>query len=235
MPKQELLLEISSRREMIQQINELIKISNNLELFATFFIFLVCLFIYFKIHSFYKLTNHKGINYFQKGFLFFSLSYLISFIQVMCKTLHFPIHFQYPLFFTLIGIFYLLGISYLLSSMFSKYIKEWHILISIPLITIIGIILHTRTLIAIYSLTLICLFGYISYLKLKENKTKHKKVFSNIYIIYLLIFLSWVIQIASRIIIEIEFIAKFIYLISSALIFSYIFYIVYQKIMKSGD
>lgn len=232
MTRGELIREVAARREMIEHLRELITFTNQFELVATAIIFILCFAIYLKIHSLYTLTYHKGINYFQKGFLFFSFSYLLSFIQLSAKMLHYPLIFKFPLVFGLIGIFQLLGITYLLSSMFSKHIKEWHIILSVPLITILGILLHSRELIYGYSIILILALGYVSYLKLKDNKSKHKKMFSHIYVIYLLIFLSWIIQIMSRIVIEMKFISKIFYLGSSLLIFSYIFYIVYQKIMR---
>lgn len=217
---------------MLNRVNEIVKLSIGVELFATFLIFLLCIFIYFKIKSFSNLISHKGIEYFQKGFLCFSISYLILFIEIICKIFKIALHFDYPLMFAFIGLFQLLGISYLLASMFSKQIKQWHIFLSIPTVMMVGVLIQTRVFVLIYSVILILLLGYISYLKLRENKSK-KKLFSNIYIIYILIFLSWVIQVLSRVIIEIGIIAKFIQMISSILIFSYIFYIVYQKILKT--
>ena len=211
-------------------MNELFTISLHIELFANSIIFLLCLAIFFKIKTFSSLVSHKGIEYFQKGFLCFALSSFIILVELCYSLYILESHFKSPLFFVLTGLFKLLGISYLLSSMFSKQVKEWHIITSIPIVMILGTLLQTRSFLLLYSLFLIILLGYISYLKLKENSSK--KLFSQIYIIYLLISLSWIIQVVSRIIIEIKFISKIIHLFSSVLIFSYIFYIVYKKIFK---
>ena len=202
----------------------------SVEIFSIIFVLLICFLIFLKIRSYYLLTNHRGIGYVQKGFLCFSFAYFISLLQIILFLNQIRPQFGFPFFFTLFGVFQLLGFSYLISSMYHKDIEEWIILLSAPLITVIGIILHNRELVIFYSLLLVFALGYISYKKYKTNKSHHKKMFSQMYVVYLLIFLSWIIQIMSRIIIDMAIISKSVQIISSILIFSYIFYIIFVKI-----
>ena len=79
----------------------------------------------------------------------------------------------------------------------------------------------------LYSTILLLALGIVSFLKYKKSK---KKRFSQMYIIYMLIVLTWIIGIFARILTDIPFGGKIINAIVSGIVFLYILYLVIEKL-----
>ena len=199
-----------------------------IEMFFTLIIIFCSFSIYYQTREFYNLSEHKGIKYFRKGFLFIGFSHIIMLLNILFKSPEFSFVFiNTKLFFGLFGLFFLIGIGFLFSSMYSKYIKEYYIYLLTLSIFTLSLLFQTRTFMLIYSSILIISLGVASFYKLKKSK---KKSFSQIYIIYLLVFFSWLISIIGRIITDIPFKGKTLNLVIIAIVFLYILYLVVKKL-----
>lgn len=198
------------------------------ELFFTLIILFSSFLIYYKTKEFYKLTEHKGIKYFRKGFLFISFAHVILFVNILLKIGLFNLNFYESRYlFDFFNVFYFIGVGYLFSSIYSKKIREYYIYLIYFFIFLCGFIFHEKFFIFIYSTILIISLGIVSFIKLKKSKKKH---LSQIYIIYLLIFFSWLFNFLSRIIVDSHFIGKTINILITGLIFLYILYLVIEKL-----
>lgn len=202
-----------------------------LELFFTLIIIFSSYYIFSKTKSFYQLTEHKGIKYFRKGFLFISLAHVVLLLNILFRINLFYFESINPRFiFGFFGLFYFIGIGYLFSSMYSKKIKENYIFTITILVFLLGFYFQTKTFMFIYSAILIISLGLISISRLKKSRNKKKKLFSQIYIIYILIFLSWLINFLSKVFISLDLRGRVVNVVITGLIFLYISYLVIKKL-----
>lgn len=199
-----------------------------IDIFLILIVVLSCLIIFFKTKEIYKLTEHKGIKYFRKGFLFIGFSHTLLLFTLINKQniiLNSSIHPK--IFLLTIGIFGLIGLTYLFSSLFAKKIKEIYIYLSIIAIATITIIPHTKFILLFYVSILILTIGIISILKLKQG---NKKYFSQIYLIYISIFTIWIITIINQFILDLGRYTPTINNSIKAIIFLYILYLILEKL-----
>ncbi len=203
-----------------------------LEIFFTIIIIMAGFLIYYKTRDLYKLSEHKGIKFFMKGFLFISFSYILSLILVISKIqiINLVSFDTISYFFKVNDLFFLIGILYLFSSIFSKQIKEYFIYLIGIFLFIFSILLNTKFLLGIFSTIIILFLGIVSFYKIK--KSKKKKTFTQIYIIYILIFLSWLISFLSKILTDLFPRGKTINIITLGLVFLYVLYLVDKKFKK---
>ena len=164
---------------------------------------LLIFFIYFKAREMYKLTEHRGLKYFSLTFLFFGIAHLLRFFfriffRLFINKPHFfmpekpPHHFG--------NVFYIYasvmaGMILLYSLVWkNKQWKEKSVILIINIITIIVIIIdfisknpfvHISFITALFGITLI-----FSIIKKIKSKKKH-----TYFIIYVLIFLIWILNI----------------------------------------
>ena len=195
----------------------------------------ICTFlIYFKTKEIYELTESVGIKYFREGFLFLGIANIILILNHLFMTwlianeirgIRVPFEF--------FALFNLIGLGYLFASLFSRKIKEYYIFILTLSIFLLGFLFRTKGLIFIYLAILIISLGIISFIKLKTKKKE--KHFSQIYLIYILIFFSWVLMIFGRVFNDIYLKGRLYHEIITAFIFMYILYLVIQKLeLKSN-
>ena len=219
-----------------QGLGKLMNIGIGAEIVYSFVIILCSLMIYFGTKELYKLTSHKGIEYFRKSFLFFALAYFFrSFIKL---TLFYfdvgeirallPTFGNITLFifmyFSSMAIFYLL---------YSVMWKKWKSNSVIYLFHLLALIIATTTLLSknptIYLLINILLFAFISFTVYTSYKQSKKKKHHNLYLIYLMLFIFWIFNIIDILIPNVLQASQlFIYLISLG-IFLTIFYKVIKK------
>jgi hypothetical protein len=201
------------------------------ELIYSFVIILCCLMIYFGTRNIYKLSSYKGIGYFRKAFLFFAVAlffrYFIKFILFyfnMGRIIDFRFGIV-PMF--LFMYFSLISLFYLIYSIVWKKWKEtrlvhFHLLALI--ISLISILFRTNQL---YILLNVLLFIFLAIIVLNLYRKSKKK---NIYLIYLLLLVFWILNIIDIMIPNFLKLQVIIYLASLT-----IFMIITYKVLKKID
>lgn len=207
------------------EILQLKSLAMGFEVFFTIIVVLCSFLIYFKTKEIYSLSEHRGIKYFRNGFFFIGFGNVVTFLHLISILYTFMIPMVFIL--TLSAMFTIIGITFLFSSMYAKIIKEYQIYGVALVLLIIGILFHTPIIMVLYSTILLLALGIVSFLKYKKSK---KKRFSQMYIIYMLIVLTWIIGIFARILTDIPFGGKIINAIVSGIVFLYILYLVIEKL-----
>lgn len=198
------------------------------EIFFTIIVILSAILIYYKTKDLYKLSTHKGIKYFRKGFLFIGFGHILMLLNIIFRSQIFSSEFiDIKLFFGISTLFSLIGISFLFSSMYSKYIKEYYIYLFSPIVFSLAFFFQTKSFILIYSTILIISLGIVSFYKYKKSRKKH---LSQIYVIYILVFSTWLISLLTRVFTNLPFSGKTINIITNGLISLYILYLVIKKL-----
>ncbi|MBN2421986.1 hypothetical protein JXB41_02055 [Candidatus Woesearchaeota archaeon] len=176
-----------------------------IELIYSIVIIVASLFIFFRTRRMYKLTEHKGIKYFSYTFLFFAMTHVLRFffriffrIFVVSSGFFRPqmppfrigdFFFVYSSILAGLYLFYSLMwkkiklndfVLFVISSMFSILIIVLDFILRIPLLHIISLII---------------IFSVMAIVSLKGVKKSWKK--HPFFIIYILIFFVWIINIIS--------------------------------------
>jgi hypothetical protein len=190
----------------------------------------ICLAIYFKTEELEKLSQHKGIKYFRKTFLFFAISYLFKFIT---RTLAFgispvngisllevvpsAISFSISIYASVMAFFYFVySISSKERDKYLEYI--WHI---IALAT--GVLTVLFSDVSMFIAIQLVLLAYAVYKMLSsEKKTKF-------YILYVLLLIVWLLSIIEIFVPDLLFNIQMMIYLSSGLLFS----IILLRVLKS--
>jgi hypothetical protein len=208
-----------------------------IELFCTLIILLFCILIYLKTKDVFDLTKHKGIFYFRNTFLFLVISYILRFIMViirinseppMSSNIYFPLLFIVVSYTSTMAIFSLF-ISTTWKRFKSKYTLLFTNIIAI-VISIFAFLIHEPQLTTIIQLILFLVTIILSIQSQKDNiEFKKKKHFSNLLIIYMLLFLFWFMSMMP---LGNRFKVPFEYIIPSQILSIVIFTIIYFKVKK---
>jgi len=207
------------------------------------FVIIVCsLMIYHATKEMYELSSYKGINYFRKSFLFFAIAYFFrSFIKLALSYFNVREIFDFsPIIF---GFLTLLIFMYA-SSMAIFYLaysvmwKKWnHSKLKIYLFNILAVIiafigLFMRTPVAYLLLNMIILVFVSFILSIAYKDFRNKKKGKNLFIIYMLLFIFWILNVIDILIPRfLEFYQMIIYLVSILLFMT----ILYKVLKKSGN
>lgn len=208
------------------------------EIIYSFIIIACSLMIYFGTKELYNLTSHKGIKYFRQAFLFFALAYFFrSFIKIILFYFEkselltfFPIFGSITLFmfmyFSSMAIFYLL---------YSVMWKKWKWKSTILLFHLTSLAIATTTILfrspTAYLIINILLFAFISLTVYLSHKQPKKKKPTNLYIIYLMLFFFWILNIIDILVPNfLQTFQLFIYLTSLGIFLS----ILYKVIKKTN-
>lgn len=205
------------------------------------FIIIVCsLMIYFGTKELYELTDYKGIRYFRTAFLFFAIAYFFrSFIKFIL--VYFDIQRILDLSPRILGAFTLLiflysssmAIFYLLHSIIWK---KWnHSKLKICLFNLLAIIIAVAGTffednLIYFSLNFVLLLfaGFILLIAYKDYKNKK----GNLFAIYLLLFIFWILNIIDILLPKFfEMYNLIIYLASISIFMA----ILYKVLRKTGN
>ena len=212
------------------------------ELIYSFVIIVCSLMVYFETKKIYELSSHKGIKYFRQAFLFFAIAYffrsLIKFILVFFNIrtisefspiLFGPITLFIFIYFSSMAVFYLLySVMWKRWNGNSKMIYLFHAIAIV--ISIISISSRRNEVLFGINILLFILISFIVYIAYKDSKTKKKR--NNLYVIYMLLFAFWILNIIDILIPF--FLEKFrllIYLASSGIFLA----ILYRVLKRSGN
>jgi len=199
-----------------------------IEIFTTLIIIFASLLIYYKTKEIYELSEHRGLKFFRKGFLYLAFAHIIKIMIIILRPDFIADTFRDR--FIVIGVFVffsLIGILYLLLSILSKKIKEYYIYLITILVIITAWFFSSPFLIVIYATAIVSSLGIISYIKYKKSK---KKVFSQIYIIYILLFLLVITYLFGVAITRIFDLGRYYMSILTAIFFMYILYRVLKRL-----
>jgi len=211
------------------------------EIIYSFIIIACSLFIYYGTKEIYELSSYKGIKYFRQAFLFFAIAYFFrSFIKFTLMYLDIWNLFKLPpqIFGNITLIFFIyfssMAIFYLLYSVIGKKIGEnlkiyfFHLIaVAISIICIIFKDPITHLWINIFLFVFVIFIVLIASGKTTGRKKKHP-----LYVIYVLLFFFWILNILDILIPK--FLNNFqvmIYLLSSGIFLT----ILYRVIKKIGS
>ena len=208
---------------IVETLNPLIVI----EFFSLILAMLSSLLIYVKTSKIYSLTEHIGIRYFRKGFLFFSFAFLIKIFYwflphpILGNTINSQTSF------IISALFSMIALSYLISSMYYHKIKEYSIFLINFLIFILAFALSEAIIFGIYALILFFGFGISSIIKYKKSK---KKFLSQVYLIYVSMFAFWIFLAFNQTFTNIFTIGRFCSSFLTGIFYLYLAYIVTNKL-----
>lgn len=208
------------------------------ELIYSFVIIACSLLIYFGVKELYELSSYKGIKYFRQAFLFFAIAYFFrSFIRFIVIIFNIKEIFEFPVqivgFFTLFLFMYFssMAIFYLIYSIMWK---KWNgnnkiwifrgIAFLISLLTIISRSREVHLALSLMLLVFIALIVYMAY----HRSIKKKKNY-NLYFIYMLLSVFWVLNIIDILIPPMMEVFRLLIYITSLGIFLTVFYKVLKK------
>jgi len=215
------------------------------ELIYSFVIIVCSLMVYYGTKELYELSSHKGIRYFRKAFLFFAIAYffrysirfILSFFHL--RTIHEfslivfrpigPLTLLFFMYFSSMAVFYLLySVMWKRWNGNSKMICIFHAVAVI--IALASIISRRSDILLGINLFLFILVSFVYYIAHKDSKTKKKG--HNLYVVYMLLFIFWVLNLIDILIPS--FLQQFqliIYLASSGIFLT----ILYKVLKKAGN
>jgi len=226
-------------------MQQLVMQSFSTEIIYSFIIIVCSLMIYYGTKELYELSSHKGIKFFRQAFLFFALAYFFrSFIKLillyfnvqgifsisprLLNPLISQITLIFFMYFSAMAIFYLL---------YSVMYKKWNYEHRIYLFHIVAVILAVFSVVSrnpfsylglnLLLLVFVLVVVYVSY-KTSKKKTKGH----NLYAIYVLLLLFWILNIIDILIPT--FFQNFqllIYLVSSGIFLL----MLYRVLKKAGS
>ena len=171
------------------------------ELIFSTFIILLCLIIYFKTKEAFKLTKHRGIEYFRKTFLFLAFAYLFRFISSalmifsITNGIRFPRFLFGPLSLIFVSYFSTMAIIYLFLSISWKRLNWKGARFIVPIIAVmislVAFFSREPLIIILIQAVLIVSAAILSF-KLHKKSAK----FSKLSAIYILLFIFWMIGLA---------------------------------------
>lgn len=224
------------------EIREMLLGGLGLELLYSFVIIVCSLMIYFGTKEIYELSSYKGIKYLRASFLFFAIAYFFrSFIKIVFIIMDpprimnlSPLLFQFVSFFIFIY-FSSMAVFYLIYSMMwkkwngnSNRIYIFHALaLAVSVISIYFNSAKIYLMINVIILLFIITMTYIAY----NDSVKHKRK-SNLYAVYILLFVFWMLNVLEILIPQfLETFQLIIYLASTGIFL----WILYKVLKKSGS
>ncbi|PLW79757.1 hypothetical protein C0585_06005 [Candidatus Woesearchaeota archaeon] len=206
------------------------------ELIYSAIIIILSLLIFFRTKEIYDLTKHKGIGFFRNTFLFFGLAYFFRFmitafdISRMTFDFHIRKLFLMPIVLVVVSYLSTMAILSLIFSTTWKNLKMRFIIVANIIAAMLSLVVFfTRSsIVLIWCQTILLIIAiFLSYKKHRKSKR-----FSSLFLIYVLLFAFWILNMAvisPQKPIPIEF--RILQNIISVGIFSFIFYKV-KKLIK---
>jgi len=213
------------------------------EIIYSFIIILCSLMVYFGTKELYELSSYKGIKYFRQAFLFFALAYFfrsfIKFIMIyfqVDRIIDFspkafgPFTLFIFIYFSTIAVFYLIYSA--IWKIWNKHPNTIYIFHFLAFVMSLAILLAKSPF--VYLIINAALFVFIlfliGYLMYKTEKSKMKK--SNLYVVYLLLFVFWLLNVIDILIPKfLQTFQLLIYLVSTGIFLL----ILYRVIKKTGS
>lgn len=212
------------------------------EIIYSFVIILCSLLIFFGTKKLYELSSHKGIQYLRESFLFFAIAFFFgSFIKIFFTLANSPpLKGMFKILFQSLSLFIFIYFSsiavfYLIYSMMwkrwnghSKKIWLFHAIALI--IAILSILLNS---VKVYLLINFIIFIFILIsLYFVHHDSKNKKKKSNLYAIYIMLFIFWILNVIDILIPKFLQTFQLIIYLASITIFMTI---LYKVLKKSGS
>jgi len=203
-------------------------LGTGIEIFAFILTALASFLIYYKTRKIYSLTEHRGIKYFRKGFLYFGFSSIIMVFTFFLQPPFIDALIDRRIAFMTTSIFHLIGMSYLIASMHYKKISEYVIYLVNSVVIILSFYFLGPRIMGLFGLILLLTLGITSISK--YHHTKKKKMFSQIYLIYISMFLFWIFLAFTQGITHLLKIGRFYGAIVTAIFFMYLAYLVMHEL-----
>jgi len=212
------------------------------ELIYSFIIIVCSLMIYFATKEMDKLTSYKGIKYFRLSFLFFAFAYFFRyFIQFFLFSfdLHEILEFS-PMFIGAISLFVFLYFSSMavFFLLYSVMWKKWNhskltmFLFNIFSLAIALVSIFTGSVMVYLIINLILLLIVVFVLIIAYKDSKKKPNAKNLFILYLLLSIFWILNITDILIPKFLNVYQLLVYLVSILLFMII---LYKVLKKTGD
>lgn len=213
------------------------------EIIYSFVIILCSLLIFFGTKKLYELTSHKGIQYLRESFLFFAIAFFFgSFIKIFFTLANSPpLKGMFQILFQSLSLFIFIYFSsiavfYLIYSMMwkrwngnSKKIWLFHALALI--IAVVSILLNSAKIYLIINFFILAFILTSLYFAHHDSK-KQKKRKTDIYAVYILLFIFWMLNVIDVLIPKFfQGIQILIYIASIAIFMT----ILYKVLKKAGS
>lgn len=212
------------------------------ELIYSLVIILCSLMIYYATKEMDELSSYKGIRYFRKAFLFFAIAYFFRYFIIFLLML-FNIGGIYEISPRYIGGITLFVFMYF-SSMAVFYLsysvmwKKWnHSRLRIYLfnllaltISFVGVFIRSAAIYILLNLALLIFVSFVLSVAYKDSQKKQKG--KNLFIIYILLFIFWILNIIDLLIPRFLQVYQMAIYLASILLFMII---LYRVLRKSGD
>jgi hypothetical protein len=207
-----------------------------IELVFTLIAVFFCFVIYFKTAESYRLTKHKGIQYFRDAFLFFGLSYIIRFLFSPVILSRPALDYILPrgmsiiLFILPLGYFSTIAIFYLLySTIWKRFDNFWMVYTGHAvaiLLPLAAFIMRSQKMLLYLQTALLVIVAIISIVPKKDEKRISQTKMLYLFICLLWLINLWVIDSVRHIPHE----AKIVFQVISLAVFISIYYRVYKWI-----
>lgn len=210
------------------------------ELIYSFVIIVCSLMVYYGTRELYELSSHKGIKYFRQAFLFFALAYFFRyFIQffLVFFSLRDILEFS-PVYIGWFSLFIFLyassmAVFYLLYSVMWKkwnHSKSRLFLFNVfaLVIALIGSSFRGPGISFMLNIILLAFGSFVLFIAYKDSKDKKKG--KGLFVIYLLLFIFWVLNVIDILIPKFLQIYQLAIYLASILLFMIILYKVLKKI-----
>jgi len=176
-----------------------------IEMIYALVVLVSCWLIYARTREMYELTSHNGIKYFRNTFLFFGITYAVRFFMHLFMTFRInPRLFEHIAFgirdFSFFIMIYAscMATIYLTYSIFWKKLEKYEFSnvyifhMAAIIIALISLLRNSPGVFLSFQSVLFLLLIIISFINYR--KTRHKGSFSQLYLLYLLIFGLWIIS-----------------------------------------
>lgn len=215
-------------KEMLIQLGPPIsKITYGIEFTSIIILAILCFLIYTKTSSLEKLTSHHGIEFFRKAFLFFGITFILSFIILFERLIHFQF-FDIRTIMLLILYFNLVAIGYLFFSLISNKVKNYELTIFLGalVVPLLGGLFKERIeFLAGIQVIISFIFLIILYKKYVQSKESKKSML----VLYFLLLVFWLLSGIGIYISKVLQIERELFPIIKVLLFAYIWYKIHKR------
>ena len=204
----------------------------NSDLISSLIIVVASFFIYFWTKELYQLSGHKGIKYFRYAFLFFGLSFLMQFARPILEWFTELSRSEIRTTVTFLIVYTgSMAVLCLLYSVLWKKLKKYanH---DFLVVNVCAVVLASSTMLGRYHFLILLLqmmlfilaivLGYV------DSKKKKSRVIE-LYLLYLLLFCSWLANIVAKFVVHLSFSMGVLLNIVSALLFLVLMYKVVKR------
>ena len=164
----------------------------------TSLVIVVCSFlIYFQTRDLYLLSKHEGIRYFRMAFLFFAAAFIVPLFRIPMRGWQ-GFGYNYVLHFVMVYLGTMAVLALLMSVIWKKLDGRSllaPLLMNLAAICVAGLTLFLRMPLLVFLIQVII---FVSVVAISYAENKEKRRTAKLYVLYMIIFLAWLANIAAN-------------------------------------